>query len=369
MAQELSLERPRPRRAWLRPSVSWLLVFVPVALALEHGGARPPLVFFAAAVAIVPIAAWIVRSTEQLAHYTGDAVGGLLNATFGNAPELIIGTVALRAGLHEMVLASLIGAILANLLLALGVAFFLGGLRHKDQTYSAGATRVYVSMMLLAVTSLAVPSSFHGLSKGVVAAEQSLNLAVAIVLLALYVLYLVFMLKTHPHLFASEGAKAHDEGGERWTLPRALGTLLAASALAAWMSEVLVGAAEGTGEALGMSQAFVGLVFLAIVGGAAESGSAIAMGRKDRMDMAVGIALGSCIQIALFVAPALVFLSYVMGPRPLQLLFPRVLVGTGLIAVIVGAVVAGDGRANWFKGVQLVVVYALFALLAYFVPA
>src|SRR5512147_1950092 len=370
MAQDVSLEPPRPAASWLRPSISWLLVFVPIALALEHGGARPPLVFFAAAISIVPIAAWIVRSPEQLAHYTGDAVGGLLNSTFGNAPELIICAVALRAGLHEIVLASLVGAILANLLLAIGLSFFLGGLKHKDQTYRADATRVYVSMMLLAVTSMAVPSTFRTFSKGVVAAEHQLNLAVAVVLVALYVLYLFFMLKTHPHLFAAEGGgEGHAQGGERWSVARAVLTLIAASVLAAWMSEVLVGAAEGTGQALGMSQAFVGLVFLAIVGGAAESGSAIAMARKNRMDMAVGIAVGSCIQIALFVAPVLVFLSYVMAPQPLQLLFPRVLVGTSLVAVLVGAVVAGDGHSNWFKGVQLVAVYALFALLAYFVPA
>jgi Ca2+:H+ antiporter len=343
---------------------------VPVALLLDHRGARPPLVFFAAALAIVPIAAWIVRSTEQLAHYTGDAVGGLLNATFGNAPELIIGAVALRAGLYDMVLASLVGAILANLLLALGLSFLLGGLKHRDQKYGAGATRIYVSMMLLAVTSMAVPSAFRSLSKGATGAEQSLNLAVAAVLVALYVLYLVFMLRTHPHLFASEGGGAAEHGaGARWSVARAVVTLLAASVAAAWMSEVLVGAAEGTGEALGMSQAFVGLVFLAIVGGAAESGSAIAMARADRMDLAVSIAIGSCIQIALFVAPVLVFLSYAIAPAPLQLLFPRVLVGTSLVAVIVGAVVAGDGHSNWFKGVQLVVVYALFALMAYFVPA
>jgi Ca2+:H+ antiporter len=236
--------------------------------------------------------------------------------------------------------------------------------------FAAGATRIYVSMMLLAVTSMAVPSTFRTFSKGVVAAEHQLNLAVAVVLVALYVLYLFFMLKTHPHLFAAEGGgEGHAEGGERWSVARAVLTLLAASVLAAWMSEVLVGAAEGTGQALGMSQAFVGLVFLAIVGGAAESGSAIAMARANRMDLSVSIAIGSCIQIALFVAPVLVFLSYVMAPQPLQLLFPRVLVGTSLVAVLVGAVVAGDGHSNWFKGVQLVAVYALFALLAYFVPA
>jgi Ca2+:H+ antiporter len=366
--QTASPEASRARR-WLKPSVTWLLVFVPIAVGLEHGGARPPLVFFAAALAIVPIASWIVRSTEQLAHYTGDAVGGLLNATFGNAPELIIALVALRAGFFPMVLASLVGAILANLLLALGLAFFLGGLRHRDQTYRADATRVYVSMMLLAVVSLAVPSGFRSLSKGTIVDEQHLNLAVAILLLALYVLYLFFMLKTHPHVFASEGGEGHGAGAEQWSAARAVGTLLAASVLAAWMSEILVGAAEGTGESLGMSQAFVGLVFLAIVGGAAESGSAIAMGRANRMDLAVSIAIGSCIQIALFVAPVLVLLSYALAPEPLLLLFPRVLVFTLFIAVILGAVVAGDGRSNWFKGVQLVVLYAVFAMMAYFIPS
>ena len=351
--------------------MNWLLVFVPVAVALDRMGASPPLVFFAAALAIVPIASWIVRSTEQLATYTGDAVGGLLNSTFGNAPEVIIGVVALRAGLFDMVIASLVGAILANLLLALGLAFFLGGLRYRDQSFRPEATRAYVSMMLLAVTSMAVPSALHAVSAGPApAAEGRLNLAVTIILLATYGLYVFFMLKTHKHLFATEGGQeGHGEGGPRWSVARALGTLAAASVLAAWMSEVLVGAAEGTGHALGMSQAFVGLVFLAIVGGAAESGSAIAMGRANRMDLAVSIAIGSCIQIALFVAPVLVLLSYAIAPEPLQLVFPRILVGTTFIAVIVGTVVAADGRSNWFKGVLLVAVYALFALLAYFVPA
>jgi len=344
---------------WLRPSVNWLLAFVPVAVALDHAEASPPLVFFAAALAIVPIASWIVQATEQIATYTGDAVGGLLNGTFGNAPELIIGVVALRAGLTDMLLASLVGAILANLLLALGASFFLGGLRYRDQAFRPEATRAYISMMLLAVTSMAVPSAMHALSGGgAPAAERHLNLAVALVLLATYGLYVLFMLKTHKHLFAAEGGhEVHGDEGPRWSVARALVTLAAASVLAAWMSELLVGAAEGTGQALGMSKAFIGLVFLAIVGGAAES----------RMDLAVGIAVGSCIQIALFVAPLLVLLSYAVAPQPLLLLFPRALVATTFIAVLVAAVVIGDGRSNWFKGVQLVVVYGLIALLAFFV--
>jgi Ca2+:H+ antiporter len=361
----------RTAAQWLQPSLSWLLVFVPIALALDHAAASPPLVFFAAALSIVPIAGWIVRATEQLATYTGDAVGGLLNGTFGNAPELIIGLVALRAGLADMVLASLVGAILANLLLALGVAFLLGGLKFRDQAFRPEAARVYLSMMLLAVTSMAVPSALHATSAGAApAALRHLNLAVALVLLGTYGLYVFFMLKTHPHLFVAEGGgEAHQAEGERWSVARALVTLAVASVLAALMSEVLVGAAEGTGQALGMSRTFIGLVFLAIVGGAAESGSAIAMGRANRMDLAVGIAVGSCIQIALFVAPLLVLLSYAVAPQPLLLLFPKGLVVTTFIAVVVTTVVIGDGKSNWFKGVQLTVVYALIALLAYFVPA
>jgi Ca2+:H+ antiporter len=367
MAHDAALE-PRPAAGWLRPSVNWLLVFIPIALGLEHAGAGAPLVFFAAALAIIPIAAAIVRATEQLAHYTGDAVGGLLNATFGNAPELIIGIVALRAGLYEMVLASLAGAILANLLLALGLAFFLGGLRYHEQTYKADATRVYTSMMLLAVTSMSIPSAYHTVAADAAPrVQQHLNLGVSVLLLVVYGLYILFMLKTHPQVFASEAGEP-EEGGVRWSASRAVGTLVAASVLAAWMSEVLVGAAEGTGKALGMSDAFVGLIFLAMVGGAAESGSAVAMARKDRMDLSVSIAIGSCIQIALFVAPVLVLASYAVSAQPLQLLFGRPLVVATFIAVIVGALVAGDGRSNWFKGVQLVSVYLLFALLAYFIP-
>src|SRR5687768_18307434 len=314
--------------------MNWLFALVPVAVALEHFGAPAPYVFFAAALAIVPIARLIVRSTEQLSTYTGDAVGGLLNATFGNAPELIIALVALRAGLLDMVRASIAGVILANLLLALGIAFLLGGLRWHTQTYNVAAARLYSSMMLVAVISLMVPSSFSRFfAPGeTLRAETQLNIGLAVVLLVAYVLYLVFMLKTHAQDFKAPHETHH---GPRWTLSRAIGGLVAASLLAAWMSEILVGAASATGEALGMSEIFIGIVFLAIVGGAAESSSAIAMGRRNKMDLTLGIALGSCIQIALFIAPVL----------------------------------AGDGRSNWFKGVQLIAVYLIIALMFYFIPA
>ncbi len=355
-------------------SINWLLVFIPITLVLEHlGTVTPPVIFFSAALSIVPIAALIVRSTEHLAAHTGDAIGGLLNATFGNAPELIIALVALRAGYLDMVRASLIGAILANLLLALGIAFLLGGLRNHTQTYNANASRVYSTMMLLAAMSLAVPSAFsrYFAPEGTMRQEQMLNLGVAGLLLFAYVLYLYFSIKTHPGQFASAGGSTqeHHHEGETWSMPRAIASLIFASVLAAWMSEVLVGAAEGTGEALGMSQIFIGIVFLAIVGGAAESGSAIAMGMKNKPDLSVGIALGSSIQIALFVAPMLVFASYFIAPEPLELSFGRAEVGSLFLGALIGTVVCGDGQSNWFKGVQLIAVYLIVAMMFYFMPA
>lgn len=360
-----------PLSNFLRSPVNWLLAFIPITVALEHVGRVPaPMIFFSAALAIVPIAAAIVRATEQLAKRTGDAVGGLLNATFGNAPELIISLVALKAGYLEMVLAALVGAILANLLLALGAAFLLGGFRHHEQRFNPSATRAYSTMMFLAAVSMAVPSAFSRFfsPNGAIREEHLLNVGIAGLLLLAYALYLFFSLKTHPGAFASVETAEGSHEGEHWGLPRAIGSLLVASALAAWLSEFLVGAAEGTGRALGMSQVFIGIVFLAIVGGAAESGSAVAMARKNKMDLSVGIALGSCIQIALFVAPVLVLASYFIAPQPLDLAFNRAEIGSLSIAVLIGAMVCGDGQSNWYKGVQLITVYAIIALMFYFIP-
>jgi Ca2+:H+ antiporter len=353
-------------------TINWLVIFIPITVALEHLTPQAHTwIFFAASLAIVPIANLIVHSTEHIASRTGDAVGGLLNATFGNAPELIIAVVALKAGLFDMVRASLIGAILANLLLALGIAFLLGGLRYHNQEYNAGATRVYSSMMLIAVISLIVPSAFNRFFSpdATIREEQLLNMGTVVVLLTAYGLYLVFMLKTHPEFFAAANSEGEQHAGDQhWGLPRAVASLVVASVLAAWMSEILVGAAEGTGKSLGMSQTFIGIVFLAIVGGAAESGSAIATARKNKMDLSMGIALGSCIQIALFVAPTLVLLSYAVAPAPLELSFGRAEIGSLFLAVLIGAIVSGDGRANWYKGVQLIMVYIIMAFLFYFMP-
>jgi Ca2+:H+ antiporter len=340
----------------LKPSLNWLLVFIPIALLLERvPGAGDPLVFFAAALSIVPIARLIGQSTHQLAHYTGDAIGGLLNATFGNLPELIIAVVALRAGLYEMVAASLIGVLLANLLLATGFAFLLGGLRHHTQEFNPGALSVYGSMMFISVISLALPSLYERVF--------------ARLLLVLYVLYLVFMLRTHPDQFASVAAheESHDEDAQ-WSVARCMISLVAASLAAAWMSELLVGSAEGTGHALGLSAPFIGIVLLATVGGAAESASAVSMGMRNRLDLTLGIVFGSCIQIALFIAPALVFASYFVGPKPFQLSFSTGGVGLMFVAVLIATLVAGRGSSNWYKGVQLLAVYGMIAMMLYLAP-
>lgn len=355
----------------LKPGIHWLFIFIPVSIILEKSHASAPLIFFSAALAIVPIARLIGSSTEHLATYTGDAVGGLLNATFGNLPELIIAVIALKAGLHGMVLASLAGAILANLLLAMGASFLVGGIKFHNQDYNLTSIRVYSSMMLIAVISLTIPSGFHILTveKAATENENMLNIYLAVVLLIGYVLYLFFMIKTHADFFRSEGKEQEEEHEERWSVPRALITLVGASVLAAFMSEVLVGAAEETGEVLGMSSGFIGLIFLAIVGGAAESISAITMGAKNKMDLSIGIALGSSIQIALFVAPLLVILSTFVGPEQLNLNFPRPLIVALFLSVILAAMVAGDGRSNWYKGVQLIMIYLIMGMMLYFIPS
>ncbi len=354
--------------SFFKSPMNWLLAAAPIAAALDAAHAPAPLVFLLAGLALVPMASLIVHATEEIAARTGPAIGGLLNATFGNLPELIISLVALRAGLLEMVRASLIGALLANLLLAMGVAFILGGRKRHVQEYNPAAARTYGSIMLLAALSMVVPASFNRFfSDSAPSHAAALDTGVCLVLLVIYVLYLVFMLRTHPDFFSVVKGKA-EEHGPTWSKLRAGATLVAASAGAAWMSEVLVGAAEETGHELGMSPTFIGIVLLAILGGAAESGAAIAMARKDKMDLSVGIAMGSSIQIALFVTPVLVLASHFVAPEPLRLSFTRMEIGALFFGVLIGITLAADGRANWFKGVQLVGFYLILAALFYLMP-
>lgn len=356
-------------KALLRPSANWLYLFIPITLWLEHRGASAPLIFFAAALAIIPIAQLIVHSTEKVAIHTGDAVGGLLNATFGNAPELIISFVALKAGLYDLVLGSLAGAVLANALFATGMAFLLGGLRTRVQSFNPTTSRLLVSMMLVSVISLMVPSAFYRTFEGKVDLEviTDLNTMLAVVLLVGYALYLVFTLHTHKDLFAAEGG-GEEHVGPKPSLPKALAFLVLASVMAAFMSEILVGAAEGTGEVLGLSQVFIGVIVLALVGGAAESFSAIAVARKDRLDMSIGITMGSCVQIVLFVTPVLVLASLLLDGPPLLITFGTGTIVVVLLTVLMSAVVTSDGKSQWFKGVMLLMVYLIIALMLYFVP-
>ena len=353
----------------LKPSIHWLLIACPSPRRSTPAGAAAPLVFLLAGLAIVPLASLIVHSTEEIAARTGPAIGGLFNATFGNLPELIIAMVALRAGLLEMVRASLIGALLANLLLALGIAFILGGLRHHVQEYNPAAARTYGSIMLLAALSMVGPEHLPPLpERHRAAARRRARHRRGVVLLAAYALYLVFMLRTHPDFFSASRA-ARRTTGRAGALARAGGTLVAASLGAAWMSEVLVGAAEATGHALGMSPLFIGIVLLAVVGGAAESGAAIAMARKNKMDLSVGIAMGSSIQIALFVTPVLVLASRLVAPEPLTLSFSRVEIGALFLGVLIGTRSPATAASNWFKGVQLVAFYLILAAMFYLMPA
>ncbi len=353
----------------LKPSLNWLLVFIPFTLFIEHAMPdKPTVVFLCAALAIVPVANLIVQATEQIALRTGDAIGGLLNATFGNAPELIISFVALRSGFTDMVRAALVGAILANLLLGLGLTFLLGGLRYHIQEFNRNAANMQATMMMLAVISMMVPGSYHTLvTEETPIPEYYLNIGIAIALLLSYALSLLFMIKTHPDFIA--GDQSHTEKEEHpWSVGKAAGLLVAASVMAAWMSEILVGAVEGASRDLGISKMFIGLVVLAVVGGAAELGSAIMMGRKNRMDLALGIALGSSVQIALFVAPLLVLLSFVAAPQPFVLAFTRGEITLVFITILITSYVGSGGKSHWYKGVQLLTVYLIFSLLFFLIP-
>jgi Ca2+:H+ antiporter len=353
---------------FLSEPINWLLPVVPLAFVFEHAdGVSAAVTFGTAALGIVPLAALLVHATEQIADRTGPALGGLLNATFGNAPELIIALVALRAGQVELVKASIVGVILGNLLFVLGLSFLLSGLRYHSPEYNPQGVRIQASMLMIAAIALIVPSGFHNYitPDGL---EQGLNNAVAVVLLAAYALSLVFILKTHPEVFAAIHGAAAPEGSGRWSTTLAVSALVVASALLAFLSEILVGAVEETARSLALSKAFIGVIVLALVGGAAESYAAVVTARKDRLDLTLGIALGSTLQIALFVAPVLVLASEVIAPRPMDLVMGTA--GSLLIflSVLVTAMVAGDGRSNWFKGLLLLCAYAIIALMCYFLP-
>ena len=358
----------------LTPSLDWLLALLPVTVWLEY--ARPDShawIFVCACLTILPLAGWMGHATEHLAEHTGEGVGGLLNATFGNAAELIIAIAALRKGLHDVVKASLTGSIIGNILLVAGLAMLAGGIKHSRQHFQATAARTQATLLTLAAIALIVPASFHHIAGPAGWPKESdLSLEIALVLITVYVASLVFSLVTHRKLFeglpSSEEAEADEFAHASWSAGRSLAVLGVATALVAWVSEILVGSVEQAAHTFGMTQVFVGVVVVAIIGNAAEHSTAGLVAMKNRMDLSLAIAIGSSIQIALFAAPVLVLASLFIGPRPMDLVFTPAEVIAVILAVFITAQVASDGESNWLEGVMLLAVYALLGFSFYYLP-
>jgi Ca2+:H+ antiporter len=351
-----------------------LLVFIPVAAALHYTHASPLWTFAASGLAIIPLAGWMGKATESLAERLGAGIGGLLNATFGNAAEMIIAFQGLRAGLTEVVKASLTGSILGNILLVFGVSALAGGLKYKNQKFNRTAASMSATLMGLSAIGLLIPAVFHWVTRGQpqvgaveqARAEANISLEISVVLFITYVLSLIFALRTHKDLYLGT-SEAHEEASPM-SLRRAVVILMAATALIAWMSELLVHAVEPASKAVGLTEIFVGVVVVAIIGNAAEHSTAVLMAIKNQMDLAYHIAVGSSMQIALFVAPVLVFLSYAIG-QPMNLLFTTFEVITVGLAVAIVSLVAVDGESNWMEGVMLLAVYVIFAIAFFFLPS
>lgn len=352
-----------------RNPLLWLLAFVPVVFAGEHlAPQRHTLLFLLSILAIVPLAMLLSRATESVAARTGDAVGGLLNATLGNLTELVIALTALRAGQYTLVKASIAGAIVTNALFMLGASFLIGGIRHHVQEFNRVNARVQAGMLFLAMVALLIPSAVSEADAGPAAAfAQELSLGLSALLIVAYALGLVFSLGTHREVFSS--ASHHDEGDDVvWPTGLAVGTLAGVTVLVALVSEIFVGSVQGASLELGMTPAFVGFIIVALVGAAAEMASAFSGAWKNRLDLSVGIALGSAAQIALFVAPVLVLLSYVLGPTPMSLQFWPGAVVMMLIATMTAFLVTNSGRSAWFVGALVVMVYLVFAMTLYLLP-
>lgn len=364
--------------------MNWLLIFIPITVALHYMGMSDSLIFLSSAIAIVPLAGWLGRATEQLAEHTGDGVGGLLNATFGNAAELIISIAGLQHGLYDVVKASLTGSIIGNLLLVLGASMLAGGLKFKELRFNQQAASAQSTLMMLAAIGLVVPAGFHHLAGGAAlrASESTLSLLIAAVLIVAYCLNLLFSLKTHRHFYndtnvdvAADPPETNDEkidelahDGETWSIRKALLVLAGATALVAWMSEILVGSVEKAALSFGMTSVFVGVVVVAIIGNAAEHSTSVLVAMKNRMDLSLAISLGSSTQIAVFVAPVLVFASRFIGPAPMDLVFSPTEVLAVFLAAWIAAQICSDGISNWIEGAQLLAVYTILAIAFYFMP-
>jgi len=354
--------------------LNYLLVFVPIAMLLEwvfH--ASPTLIFVAAALAILPLAGLMGQATEEIAARTGSAVGGLLNATFGNATELIIAFFALQAGKLEVVKASITGSILGNLLLVLGLALLLGGFKFKTQNFNLKNARLLSSMLFVSVLGLLIPALFDIGARDYAGVpnpanvDLSMSVATAVILIVMYAANVYFSLVSHKDLLSSADDEGHHEA--KWSIPVAVGVLLGATVLVAFMSEFLVGALEPAAASLGLSEFFVGIIVLPIIGNAAEHSSAVLFALKNKLDLAVTIALGSTIQVALLVAPLLVLLSLLVG-KPMDLVLHNPFELAAVVAgVVIAASVSSDGETNWLEGALLLGMYFILAFAFFFFPA
>jgi Ca2+:H+ antiporter len=346
---------------------------VPLAILLRFwpGGISPTALFVCSALGIIPVAGWIGRATETLAGRVGEGLGALLNATFGNAAELIIAGIALSKGLTNVVKASITGSIIGNVLLVLGLSILMGGTKYKEQRFNRTAARTSVISLSLAAIGLIIPTVFHlaaDSSPGGWSAlvEQKLSLAIAVVLFLTYFCMLGFSLWTHKHFF--QGAHAHaEERARQWSRGKAVTILVISTAVVALLSEFLVGTIENVRDSVGLTEVFVGVIVVAIVGNAAEHSAAILMAMKNKMDLSVGIAIGSSLQIALFVAPVLIFLSYLFG-RPMNLEFTMPEVVAVVASVYILFQISGDGETNWIEGIQLLSVYLILGILFFYLP-
>lgn len=363
---------------FLRGADGWpylLVPFIPAAVVLELAHGSATLIFFVAAAAIIPTAALMGRATEELAAKAGPGIGGLLNVTFGNAPELIIALFALEAGLQEVVKASIVGSILGNVLLVLGAAMVAGGIGRggEVQRFDKTAANVQSTMLFLAVAALMMPAIFEliegrglpGIGPELVTFDstvEKLSLAIAVVLMLTYIIGLAFSLRTHKDIFNPVAETGQDEDLWGWSTRKSVGARAIAGVAVGLMSEILVGSITDASETVGLSEFFVGVIVIAIVGNAAEHWVAVLVAYKQKMNLAVNIAIGSSAQVALFVAPALVFASFVIGPEPMPLVFNGFELGAILIATLVASQVTQEGESTWFEGVQLLALYVILAL-------
>jgi Ca2+:H+ antiporter len=347
----------------------WLLAVVPLTNAARFlFPQRHNMIFACCCASMIPLARLLSDATEQLAARTGPTLGALLNVTFGNAGELVIGFFAMREGLQRVVKASITGSILVNLLLTLGVSMIAGGIRHKKLSFNVLAARTNSTTMCLAAIALIFPAAFHLLvGPGSARPESSLSLEFSVILLVTYCLGLLFTLHTHRELL-SVGREERVEDGAAWSVPVALAVLTVSAGLVGWIGEILATSLQPAARAFGLSELFVGLVVVAVAANAAESTSAVRAALRNRMDLAVGIAIGSSTQVALFVAPALILASHWIGPHPVDLVFTSVELVAVIMAITLTTQVAGDGESNWLEGVQLVVVYVLIAIMVFYFP-